>query len=47
MSGNPIQKQHHATFESIRHLDEAGREYWWRGSWPVYWTTPNTGTSCR
>jgi len=28
MSGNPIQKQHHATFESIRHLDEAGREYW-------------------
>jgi len=28
MSENPIQTQHHATFESIRHLDESGREYW-------------------
>lgn len=28
MSGRKIEAQHHATFEGIRHLDEAGSEYW-------------------
>lgn len=28
MTGKDIEKQHHATFEGIRRLDEAGNEYW-------------------
>ncbi len=28
MTRNYIVKQHHVTFESIRHFDEAGHEYW-------------------
>ena len=28
MTGRNIEKQHHATFEGIRHIDEAGNEYW-------------------
>lgn len=28
MTGKNIEAQHHATFEDIRHLDEAGNEYW-------------------
>lgn len=28
MSSQNISKQHHATFEGIRHTDEAGNEYW-------------------
>jgi len=28
MSGRKIARQHHASFEGIRHLDEAGNEYW-------------------
>jgi DNA-damage-inducible protein D len=28
MSGKNIEAQHHATFEGIRHFDEAGNEYW-------------------
>lgn len=28
MSGKRVEKQHYATFESIRHLDDSGNEYW-------------------
>ncbi|MDR0379855.1 MAG: DNA damage-inducible protein D, partial [Candidatus Accumulibacter sp.] len=28
MIGKSMDKQHHAPFEKIRHLDEAGNEYW-------------------
>lgn len=28
MDEKEVDKQHHATFESIRHFDEAGNEYW-------------------
>ena len=28
MTNKRITKQHHATFEGIRHVDEAGNEYW-------------------
>lgn len=28
MTGKNIERQHHATFEGIRHLDEAGNEFW-------------------
>ncbi len=28
MSDSPVSRQHHATFEGLRHLDEEGNEYW-------------------
>ena len=28
MTDQRITQQHHATFEGIRHVDEAGNEYW-------------------
>ena len=28
MTEKKIEKQHHATFESIRHVDEDGSEFW-------------------